>query len=207
MTTRITLLLFAFAAQGLHGQNENVKVPDSLYWLRLPDNPEDFADSVAAGTKTASDFFQVGCPSASPWAAAALTALEGRAETDITMRAWLADGLDVMPFHDCPASDMERAEDWAVRWIDTEYASGAWFTVTYRYNAGEQLMGLLDNYLQSPRAVELRNKIANDTCVHRWIRAMAGHAPSRMIEPPIVWDTVAAARHDEDCRNRANQPA
>ena len=87
MTTRIALLITALAAFAPPPLSGQVEVPDSLYWLRLPDDPEEYADSIEWGTRiSANAFLRVGCPSDHPWSAAVLTALENRAETSLQVR-------------------------------------------------------------------------------------------------------------------------
>ena len=151
---------------------EEVKVPDSLYWLRFPDNPEHFADSVVAGWSP-SKFLKVGCPSDSPWADGVLTALEERAKTDVWLRGRLADRLPGIRGFRCPAADVQRAEDWVVQWVKTEYASGAWFKDSYVANAGYELVAVLDVFSDSPEVEALSHTILCDERVVLSIREEA----------------------------------
>ena len=84
MTIRYAIaaaLAAALAAPALAAQDH--KLPDSLAYLRLPDDPAEAVWALLEGHAGGpTRLFSVGCPSDGGWAGAAFAALEGMAETD-----------------------------------------------------------------------------------------------------------------------------
>lgn len=185
MTIRTTLLLLGVGAAGLDAQVTGV--PDSLYYLRLPDNPEEYTDSVEHGRQRAGEFLRVGCPSDHPWSGAVLTALENRAETSLRVRGKWADGIAGIGFHDCSTTDLQRMEDWVVRWATAGYESGTWATGDYdpdEATAGYYLVHALGSFRDSETAAALALKIACDQGIHTGIRRQANLSlpPDKMMD-------------------------
>ena len=92
MTTRYAIaaaLAAALAAPALAAQDH--KLPDSLAYLRLPDDPAEAVWALLEGHAGGpTRLFSVGCPSDGGWAGAAFAALEGMAETDPRARRAMA---------------------------------------------------------------------------------------------------------------------
>ncbi len=96
MTIRNTILAAVLAAVlgapvALAGQD--YELPDSVAWLQLPTDPNEFVRLVATGERSGWDVFAAGCPSEGGWAGAAFAAMTEAAETDPHIQRELAQKL------------------------------------------------------------------------------------------------------------------
>ena len=98
-------------------------IPDSLRYLRLPDDPDSMPHYIAEGKRSVQEIFQVGCPADGGWPEAAYNAVLRVAETDFETRLAVARGFSSVYREVCP-TDLQSMESWMVKELLAEYRAG-----------------------------------------------------------------------------------
>ncbi len=130
----------------------------------LPLDPADFPAKVKAGEISLSAFRIAGCPSDGGYAAAAYAALIEAAETDPTLRGWVArdHAVRLKTGSPCP-NDRPRYEALLAKWVRREWEAGLW-----RRPESAMMSWFLDELAHgtNPATYELLRSIARDPTVY-----------------------------------------
>ena len=175
-TFTLVMTAAALAAPDLAAQNGP---PDSLAWLGLPADPEEFPRLVAENELRAAQLFRVGCPSEGGWVGAAFRATEREAETEILVRQSLVSALGSQIRRrdrwglepQCP-SELVRFEAWLAGQLRREWRDGLLATGSERPTLVLDLLLSL-NSSTNPATHALVRGIARDSTVHEEFRNFA----------------------------------